>query len=377
MRLLPATAILLVAVGCTSSRSASTPAQPAAAKPVAAAPATPEEAKAAEEKQAADAQVAQTADTKSTDEKAAKAKAAADAKAAEAKVAADKAAEEKAVKAKAAEDKRIAQAKAAEAKASRSAPAQAGWAMKSGGDAGGQFTELKVGDATLRLRYIPPGSYTQGSEQGDSPWRSDDEMAHPVTFSRGFWLAETETTQALYRAVTGSNPSQFTDPKRPVDSVSWHDAQSCINRLNGMFSGLDARLPSEAEWEYACRAGSTGPFAEGRTKPAKGAPQGIAAVGWTQDSSKGMTQQVGMLGANAWGLHDMHGNMMEWCQDAYANYPASANDPKLVDRFGARGVRGGSWRHPEWTARSAARRAMDSSVADNSLGFRILVPAKQ
>ena len=360
MRLLPVAAILLIAAGCgTSSRTAATsPSQPAADKPAATAPATPEEAKAAEDKKAADAKAAE--DKQAAEEKAAAAAAA---------------------KAKAAEDKKAADAKAAAAKAARSAPAQpasaGSWAMKAGGDTGGQFSELKVGAATLRLRYIPPGSYTQGSEPGDSPWRLDDEMAHQVTFSRGFWLAETETTQALYQAITGANPSQFTDPAKPVDSVSWDDAVSCINRLNGLFSGLDARLPSEAEWEYACRAGSTGPFAVSGGKAAKGAAKNVNAMGWTQEVSKGMTQPVGTLPGNAWGLHDMHGNLMEWCQDAYANYPASASDPKLVMNYGPRVVRGGSWRHPEWTARSAARRAIDSSVADNSLGFRILVPAKQ
>lgn len=367
----------------------------AAAKAKAAEDKKAAEAKAAEEKAAAAkaAEEKKLAEAKAAEEKAAEAKAAkartaeekaAKAKADEEKRAADeaKAAEEKAAKAKAAADKKAADAKVAEAKAARNAPVQAAsagsWAMKSGGDTGGQFSEIKVGEATLRLRYIPPGSYTQGSEPGDSPWRSDDEMAHPVTFSRGFWLAETETTQALYQAVTGSNPSQFTDPAKPVDSVSWHDAESFVNRLNGMFSGLNARLPSEAEWEYACRAGSTGPFATVSGKQErKGPAQGVSAVGWTESVSKGSTQQVAQLGANAWGLFDMHGNVMEWCQDAYANYPASANDPKLVDRFGARVVRGGSWRHAEWFARSAARRAIDSAVADNSLGFRILVPAKQ
>jgi formylglycine-generating enzyme required for sulfatase activity len=337
-------------------------------------------AKAAEEKRLAEAKAAEekaaeakAAKTRTAEEKAAKAKADEDKRAADEA----KAAEEKAAKAKAAADRKAAEA---EARATRSAPAGGGsWGMKSGGDGGGQYSELQVGEgAVLRLRYIPPGSYTQGSEPGDSPWRLDDEMAHPVSFSRGFWLAETETTQAVYQAVTGANPSQFTDPAKPVDSVSWHEAESFINLLNGKFAGLNARLPSEAEWEYACRAGSTGPFADaGARSDKKGAPQGMASVGWTLENSAGSTHPAGMLAANAWGLRDMHGNVMEWCQDAYANYPASASDPKLVSHFGARVVRGGSWRHPEWTARSAARRALDSAVADNSLGFRILVPAKQ
>jgi formylglycine-generating enzyme required for sulfatase activity len=252
-----------------------------------------------------------------------------------------------------------------------SAPIKTTWMARTSGDKAGQYADLTVGTATLRFRYIPPGSFSMGSLPGDSPWRGEDEVAHQVKISKGFWLAETEVTQELWQVVMGGNPSQFRDPKRPVDSVSWEAAQRFVNTLNHHVAGLDARLPTEAEWEYACRAGSTGPFAtDAKAKDAAAATD----LGWFLSNSGGEPHLPKQKAPNAWGLYDMHGNLQEWCQDVYAHY-SSGTDPLARADTGPRMVRGGSWRLPEWNARSASRRSADPGTADNSFGLRLAAPA--
>ncbi|MEZ5939753.1 MAG: formylglycine-generating enzyme family protein, partial [Planctomycetaceae bacterium] len=125
----------------------------------------------------------------------------------------------------------------------------------------GPFVEIKVGKVKQRLRWIPHGSFLMGSP-GDEPYkepgRDDDEgPQHEVTITRGFWLFDTPCTQAFYQAVTGENPSYFKSSNRPVEQVSWKDAQKFLEQLNGVIPGLNACLPTEAEWEYACRAGTS------------------------------------------------------------------------------------------------------------------------
>jgi hypothetical protein len=168
-----------------------------------------------------------------------------------------------------------------------------------------------------------------------------------VRLSRGFWLADTVCTQALWQAVTGANPSHFKDDARnPVESVSWDDVQAFLSELNRRVPGLQARLPSEAEWEYACRAGTTTPFSFGDNitpeqvnydgnQPYAGGEKGLY---------RQKTVPAGSLPANPWGLYEMHGNVWEWCADWYGDYPNTPQvDPTGPQTGGSRVLRGGSW----------------------------------
>jgi formylglycine-generating enzyme required for sulfatase activity len=254
---------------------------------------------------------------------------------------------------------------------STEAPAQVSWTSHRGSDRYGQFADLAVGSIMVRMRYIPPGSFTMGSPANDSPWRSEEEVQHPVTIGAGFWLAESEVTQELWSAVMGSNPSQFTGAQRPVDSVTWDDAQRFINTVHARIAGLDLRLPSEAEWEYACRAGTSGPFAlDDQAKPAPAASD----LGWYLANAGGESHAVKSKQPNAWGLYDMHGNVQEWCQDVFSHYTARAS-AEAVRGNGERVSRGGSWRLSDASARSAARRSVPGDHGDNDQGLRLAVTA--
>lgn len=158
---------------------------------------------------------------------------------------------------------------------------------------------------------------------------------HKVTLSKGFYLQTTETTQAHWEAVMGNNPSRLTGPDRPVDNVSWTDAQEFLRRLNVKENGAKYRLPTEAEWEYACRAGQQEPES----------PQNLDQVAWWAGNSGGETHPVGRKRPNAWRLYDMRGNVSEWVQDWYADYSAGPQvDPQGPASGKLRGHRGGSWK---------------------------------
>jgi formylglycine-generating enzyme required for sulfatase activity len=254
---------------------------------------------------------------------------------------------------------------------STEAPALVSWTTHRGSDRYGQFADLAIGNVVQRMRYIPPGSFTMGSPAGDSPWRSEEEVQHPVTIGAGFWLAESEVTQELWTAVMGSNPSQFKGPQRPVDSVTWEDAQRFINTVHARLAGADVRLPSEAEWEYACRAGTTGPFAlDEKAKP----PLTATDLGWYLANSGGESHAVKSKAPNAWGLYDMQGNVQEWCQDVFSHY-TSRGTAEAVRGTGDRVSRGGSWRLSDASARSAARRSVPGDHGDNDQGLRLAVTA--
>jgi formylglycine-generating enzyme required for sulfatase activity len=236
-----------------------------------------------------------------------------------------------------------------------------------GQDNTGRVTDLTVGNAAQRFRWVNAGSFTMGSPMEDGSWRGADEAQHQVTLTKGFWLAETECTQALWLAVMGANPSQKADTRLPVDTVSWEQAQIFIQRLNNRFPGLKARLPTETEWEYACRAGSKGPFATAKDEKAE-------ALGWFAPNAAGKVHPVRQKRANAWGFFDMHGNVAEWCLDGYALYPATATDP-FGTTNNAYVSRGGSWRDQWWKVRSAARQERVPTFCDNAQGFRLALAA--
>ena len=255
------------------------------------------------------------------------------------------------------------------------------WASRFGQDQAGLFAEFELDGARFRLRWIPPGSFLMGSPESEAG-RIADETLHRVTISRGFWLADTPCTQAQWQAVMGENPSHFKepyDPKRPVESVDWEQCRQFCARLAERIRGLDFRLPTEAEWEYACRAGTTSAFNDGSncTMPA-GQDPALARLGWYDQNSQDQTHPVAEKRANAWGLHDMHGNVWEWCADHVEitgrlgtdTYVAGIVDP--VNQQGAgRIVRGGSvWGESRY-CRSASRGAGGPAARDWYRGFRL------
>jgi sulfatase modifying factor 1 len=243
-------------------------------------------------------------------------------------------------------------------------------------DAVGPCLTLTIGNAWQGFRWIPPGCFVMGSPV-DEAERGSAEVLHEVQLSRGFWLADTACTQALWMAVWPVNPSHFADDARnPVENVAWHDAQRFIGELNRRLPGLQARLPTEAEWEYACRAGTTTPFSFGTTVSTDEVNYhgGFPYPGGEPGPYRQRTLPVGSLPPNAWGLYEMHGNVWEWCEDWYADYPTEPQIDPRGPTFGKmRVLRGGTWSDPARYARSATRSRIEPAYRPRSTGFRIVL----
>jgi len=215
--------------------------------------------------------------------------------------------------------------------------------------------------------YIEPGTFTMGSPTNELD-RSRDERQHRVTLTWGYYMQTTEVTQGQWKAVMGGNPSQFKNcgDDCPVEQVSWDDVQEFIRRLNQKDGTDKYRLPTEAQWEYACRAGSTSRFGFGDRESR------IGNHAWYESNSRGKTHAAGQKQAHPWGLHDMHGNVWEWCQDRYGDYPTgSVTDPKGALKGGYRVYRGGSWSNDARNCRSASRDINSPGYRSSYLGFRL------
>jgi uncharacterized protein (TIGR02996 family) len=218
------------------------------------------------------------------------------------------------------------------------------------------------------LTLIPPGTFLMGSPRSE-PERQSGETWHRVTLTRAFWVGIHPVTQQQWRAVTGTNPSRFEGDTRPVESVSWDDCQDFCRRLSRS-EGRPYRLPTEAEWEYACRAGTTTPYYFGQTISRRQANcNGNGAY-------RGHTTATGTFLPNRWGLTDLHGNLWEWCQDWFGKYPRGAvTDPRGPETGEVRVLRGGSWgSYPSW-CRSASHCSFANTLDFRYSGFRVVVPA--
>ncbi len=222
----------------------------------------------------------------------------------------------------------------------------------------------------LEMVLIPAGEFLMGSPDSDNDAGDHEKPQHRVRITRPFYLGKYLVTQEQWQAVTGSNPSAFMGPKNPVEHVSWDDCQEFLKRLNGVFRRIlparegEFRLPTEAQWEFACRAGSTTRYCFGDDASALGQ---YGTLG-------GKTQPVGKKRPNAWGLYDMHGNVWEWCQDwyhesYYANSPT--DDPTGPVTGSYRVFRGGSCNYVAGSCRSAYRRRFRPEFRSDCLGFRV------
>jgi formylglycine-generating enzyme required for sulfatase activity len=214
----------------------------------------------------------------------------------------------------------------------------------------------------LRFEFVqvPAGEFVMGSESSEA--FPDEKPVHRVRITKAFELGKYEVTQAQWEAAMGSTPSNFKGADRPVEQVSWNDAQEFLSKLNERKDGYRYRLPTEAEWEYAARAGTTGDNTGN-----------LDSVAWYASNSGGQTHPVGEKQANAWGLYDMLGNVWEWCQDWYdANYyrNSPAEDPQGPSSGRLRVLRGGSWYDDSRYVRVAFRDRNDPGNRNYIFGFR-------
>jgi len=225
-------------------------------------------------------------------------------------------------------------------------------------------TKWTIPDLNLDLMPIAPGTFQMGSASGGE---FTERPVTRVTITKPYWLGKTEVTQAQWQALMQGNPSKFKGDNLPVEMVNWNEAMDFCRKLTDreraagrLPAGYIYSLPTEAQWEYACRAGTTGDFAGN-----------LDAMGWYQANSDETTHPVGQKQANAWGLHDMHGNVSEWCSDWSADYPGgNVTDPRGVSDF-LRVNRGGNWMGGADFIRSAVRGGNQPGYRDSYLGFRL------
>ena len=232
-------------------------------------------------------------------------------------------------------------------------------ACQPGRPAAGDVRAVEVNGSRFEMVLIPPGEFWMGSDQG---W-PDERPVHRVRISRAFWLGRTEVTQGLWRAVMKANPSGFQKgDEYPVEHVSWMDCQEFASRLRRLTGG-EFRLPSEAEWEYACRAG----LGDGKSTD-------LDACAWYDANSAASPHAVSLKKANAFGLYDMLGNVWEWCADRYdANYYSRSRfeDPTGPVLGNLRVDRGGCWAHSAGIARPSRRDSGDVDYRTGLLGLRL------
>lgn len=248
--------------------------------------------------------------------------------------------------------------------------------------AGKPVVEDLGGGVKLTLMPIAAGKLMMGSPAGEEG-RSDDEVQHEVILSKGFYMGQTEVTQGQWKAVMGGeNPSSFKGDDLPVEQVSWNDAVAFCQKLSQK-TGRKYRLPTEAAWEYACRAGTTTRFSFGDRYADlhkhgnycdRSNTSDIPVQDKTNDDGSDKTSAVSKYTANTWGLQDMHGNVWEWCNDWFGDYPRGAvTDPKGPANGESRVARGGSWFDYPQSCRAAFRLDYSPVLRLNNVGFRVVL----
>jgi len=254
--------------------------------------------------------------------------------------------------------------------------------LEDGRERDGKRRVLKVAlapDVTMEFVRIPTGSFLMGAPEGEKEAAEDEKPQRRVEFSRAFYLGKYEVTQAEYRAITGDSPSHFKGDLLPVENVSWDDAVAFCDKMTTK-TGRKVALPTEAQWEYACRAGTTTPFHFGPELTGQLAncngnfPYGTNAKGKYRET----TVEGNTFLANRWGLYNMHGNVYEWCQDYYGPYDKLSNEQNPVQLSIQHGdhrvLRGGCWRFEAHFCRAANRDWNLPTFRLNILGFRVCLP---
>ena len=227
-----------------------------------------------------------------------------------------------------------------------------------------ELSETWTNDLQMTFVLVPAGSFDMGSESGDE----DERPVHSMRIDEPFYIAQFEVTQAQWFSVMENDPSQFTDDdNRPVENVSWNDAQAFITKLNAADSAATYRLPTEAEWEYAARAGSGEAYAFGDDAAE------LDTYAWYANNAADTTHPVGEKQPNAWDVHAMHGGVWEWVQNRYGPYASGANRESPNPAPGIRRIiRGGSWLSPAEDCRSASRSHAHPTFRGSHVGFRLV-----
>ncbi|MDB4930722.1 MAG: Sulphatase-modifying factor protein [Myxococcaceae bacterium] len=247
------------------------------------------------------------------------------------------------------------------------------WATAWGDDRYGPFVAFAVAGAEQRMRWVPPGCLEMGSTRIEAG-RRRDETRHSVVITRGYWLGDTPVTQALWEAVMRADPARFKGADWPVELVSWEDCSDFVRALNDGVDGLGVRLPTEAEWEYACRAGTTAAtWAGALTLTANGTrAKELDSIAWYAANSGNTSHAVRGKAPNPRGLYDMLGNVWEWCSDWHGAYDGRpAVDPTGPSKGATRVIRGGSWEDHPRAVRASVRDALHPRDGRPTVGFRL------
>lgn len=248
------------------------------------------------------------------------------------------------------------------------------WCSAWGEDEFGIWLEFALKEITQRMRWINPGRFLMGSPE-EEPCRYHYETQHEVTLTKGFWIADTACSQELWQVVMESNPSKFIGAKRPVENVSWDDCGEFLRKINVLVPDLALCLPTEAQWEYSCRAGTSTPFSFGiNITPDQVNYNGeYEYLGGNKALNRKQTVEMKSLPPNQWGLYEMHGNVWEWCADWFGKYETGSVINPIGPSEGSYHVlRGGSGFSSAADCRSAARSRFHLGSRYNRNGFRFL-----